>query len=69
MSAKSVPTFEDRGVSHGQCGGSPTAVISVFLTGFSAITNIIFAYPQPVVHRLGTTDLDRYTYIVNCCDL
>jgi hypothetical protein len=27
-----VPTFADRGVSHGQCGGSPTAVISVFYT-------------------------------------
>jgi hypothetical protein len=30
LSAKLVPTFADRGVSHGQCGGSPTAVISVF---------------------------------------
>jgi hypothetical protein len=28
-----VSTFADRGVSHGQCGGSPTAVISVFQTG------------------------------------
>jgi hypothetical protein len=30
LSAKLVPTFADRRVSHGQCGGSPTAVISVF---------------------------------------
>jgi hypothetical protein len=30
LSAKLVPTFADRGVSHGQCGGYPTAVISVF---------------------------------------
>jgi hypothetical protein len=30
FSAKLVPTFADEGVSHGQCGGSPTAVISVF---------------------------------------
>jgi hypothetical protein len=27
LSAKLVPNFADRGVSHGQCGGSPTAVI------------------------------------------
>jgi hypothetical protein len=26
LSAKLVPTFEDRGVSHDQCGGSPKAV-------------------------------------------
>jgi hypothetical protein len=26
-----MPTFADRGVSHGQCGGSPTAIISVRL--------------------------------------
>jgi hypothetical protein len=25
------PTFADWGVSHGQCGGSPTTVISIFL--------------------------------------
>jgi hypothetical protein len=31
LSAKLVPTFADRGVSHGQCGGSPTAVFSIFL--------------------------------------
>jgi hypothetical protein len=30
LSAKLVPTFADTGVSHSQCGGSPTAVISVF---------------------------------------
>jgi hypothetical protein len=30
LSAKLMPTFADRGVSHGQCGGSPTAVILVF---------------------------------------
>jgi hypothetical protein len=30
LSAKFVPTFADRGVSHSQCGGSPTAVISDF---------------------------------------
>jgi hypothetical protein len=30
LSAKLVPTFADRRVSHGECGGSPTAVISVF---------------------------------------
>jgi hypothetical protein len=30
LSAKLVPTFADRGMSHGQCGGSLTAVISVF---------------------------------------
>jgi hypothetical protein len=30
LSAKLVPTFADRGMSHGQCGGSPTAIISVF---------------------------------------
>jgi hypothetical protein len=30
LSAKLVLTFADREVSHGQCGGSPTAVISVF---------------------------------------
>jgi hypothetical protein len=30
LSAKLVPTFADRGVSLGQCGGSPTAVISRF---------------------------------------
>jgi hypothetical protein len=29
LSAKLVPTFADRGVSHGQCGVSPTAVILV----------------------------------------
>jgi hypothetical protein len=29
--AKSVPTFEDGGVSLSQIGGSPTAVITVFL--------------------------------------
>jgi hypothetical protein len=28
--AKLVPTFAERGMSHGQCDGSPTAVISVF---------------------------------------
>jgi hypothetical protein len=33
LSAKLVPTFADRGLSHGQRGGSPTAVISVFETG------------------------------------
>jgi hypothetical protein len=27
------PTFADREVSHGQCDGSPTAVISIFQTG------------------------------------
>jgi hypothetical protein len=32
LSAKLVPTFADRGVSHGQCGESPKAVISVFYT-------------------------------------
>jgi hypothetical protein len=30
LSAKLVLTFEDREVSHGQCGGSPTNVISIF---------------------------------------
>jgi hypothetical protein len=30
LSVKLVPTFADREVSHGQCGGSPTAVISLF---------------------------------------
>jgi hypothetical protein len=30
LSAKLVQTFADRGVSHGQCGGSPTALISAF---------------------------------------
>jgi hypothetical protein len=30
MLAKLVPTFADRGVSHGHCSGSPTAVISFF---------------------------------------
>jgi hypothetical protein len=30
LSAKLMPTFADIGVSHGQCGGSPTTVISVF---------------------------------------
>jgi hypothetical protein len=30
LSAKLVPTFADRGLWHDQCGGSPTAVISVF---------------------------------------
>jgi hypothetical protein len=29
LSATLVPTFAGRGVSHGQCGGSLTAVISV----------------------------------------
>jgi hypothetical protein len=29
LSAKLVPTFAYRRMSHGQCGGSPTAVISV----------------------------------------
>jgi hypothetical protein len=29
LSAKLVPTFEERGVSSGQRGGSPTTVISV----------------------------------------
>jgi hypothetical protein len=28
LSARLVPTFADRGVLHGQCGGSPTAVIA-----------------------------------------
>jgi hypothetical protein len=31
LSAKLVPTFADRGVSRSQRGGSPTAVIPVFL--------------------------------------
>jgi hypothetical protein len=35
LSAKLVPTFADREVSHGQCGGSPTAVISVFRPDFT----------------------------------
>jgi hypothetical protein len=30
VSAKLVPTFADRRVSHVQCGRSPTALISVF---------------------------------------
>jgi hypothetical protein len=30
LSVKLVPTFADRWVSHGQCCGSPTAVISIF---------------------------------------
>jgi hypothetical protein len=30
LSAKLVLTFVDRGVSHDQYGGSPTAVISIF---------------------------------------
>jgi hypothetical protein len=30
MSATLVPTFADRRMSHGQCGGFSTAVISVF---------------------------------------
>jgi hypothetical protein len=30
LSAKPVPTFADRGVSRGQRGVSPTAIISVF---------------------------------------
>jgi hypothetical protein len=29
LSAKIMPTFADRGVSHGQCGGSPTAIVLV----------------------------------------
>jgi hypothetical protein len=33
LSAKLVPTFAVRGVSDGQCGGFPSAVISVFYTG------------------------------------
>jgi hypothetical protein len=32
LSAKLLPTFEDRGVSHSQCGGFPTAAISGFQT-------------------------------------
>ena len=32
-SAKLVPTFADRGVSRGQCNGSPRSLISVFWTG------------------------------------
>jgi hypothetical protein len=31
LSAKSVPTFEDKGVSRSQRGGSPTTVIPIFL--------------------------------------
>jgi hypothetical protein len=31
--AKLVPTHADRGVSRSHCGGSPTAVISIFYTG------------------------------------
>jgi hypothetical protein len=29
LSAKLVPTFADRGVSHGQCSGSPMVVILI----------------------------------------
>jgi hypothetical protein len=35
LSAKLMQTFADRGVSHDQCGGSPTAVISVYRPDFT----------------------------------
>jgi hypothetical protein len=44
MSTKLVPTFADRGVSHGQCGESPTAVISVFQAGYIYIYIYIYIY-------------------------
>jgi hypothetical protein len=40
-SAKLVPTFADREVSHGQCGGSPTAVISISIPGSLYMPSII----------------------------
>jgi hypothetical protein len=45
LSAKLMPTFTDRGVSHGQCDGSPTAVISNFfrpdfITTIAQITSL-----------------------------
>ena len=42
-SAKLVPTFADRGVSHGQRNGSPRPLISVYRTW---ITNFIQVAPQ-----------------------
>jgi hypothetical protein len=40
-----VSTFADRGVSHSQCGGSPTTVISIFWIGaatfLSSISSIV----------------------------
>jgi hypothetical protein len=39
LSEKLMQTFADRGFSHGQCVGSPTAVISVFYT-------VWFSYAQ-----------------------
>jgi hypothetical protein len=38
LSAKLIPTFADRGVQRSQRGGSPAAVISVFLTGVATLS-------------------------------
>jgi hypothetical protein len=38
LSEKLVPSFEDRGVSRSERGGSPTAVIQVFETGTSTFS-------------------------------
>jgi hypothetical protein len=50
LSAKLVPTFADRRVSHGQCGGSPRAVISVLLDtpgGLSYSVSYSFSFALP----------------------
>jgi hypothetical protein len=51
--AKLVPTFEDRGVSHGQCGRSPMAVISIF---FLDQSHYFFFQVTPQLYSRGWVD-------------
>jgi hypothetical protein len=61
LSAKLVPTFADRGVLHGQCGGSPTGSLTMD-AGFVKITA---EFPYPFL-RTGSS---RFKNIQFCCHL
>jgi hypothetical protein len=53
--------FADRGVSHGQCGGSPTAVISVFYTSKTFLHHFMFHHTNLVYAQasgFGATPTD-----------
>jgi hypothetical protein len=54
-----VPTFADRRVSHGQCGGSPTAVISVSRPDFTRTLaqSTSIGHSHKALHEIARTKL------------
>jgi hypothetical protein len=62
VSAKIVPTFADRGVSHGQCCGSPTAVISVS----SPDETVRDVYYHKQVHSPFPSGCDCFLVVSEC---